>query len=70
MDDGTRKLFDECTKCGGAGRWTRPAERTGNSTGFYGSAPCPDCDGIGMILTGDGQHLRDFLRRLKRVGTI
>jgi len=66
MVEPTSKLFDECGKCGGTGRWTRPPERTGNSTAFFGETACPDCGGLGMALTGAGDHLLDFLRRLKR----
>lgn len=66
MADTAAKLFDECPKCGGNGHWTPPPENTGNSMTYYSERACPDCDGLGMLLTATGGHLLDFLRRLKR----
>jgi DnaJ-class molecular chaperone len=64
------KLFRDCEKCGGRGQWVPPIEFHGNSQVLHGPRTCPECNGVGVIPSADGELIIDLIERFRRAGRL
>lgn len=63
-------LFAGCGKCGGSGDWTEPPVAQGSGWSISGRGDCPDCDGLGLILSRQGSEVLELIRRLRSKGRL